>query len=149
MPISFDRLHAMLLEHEDILRIAGELYETIKQVAKDPEFSLEGKLFDITAQIERLRHLPNYAHALERQMYNRNVKRNIYARDYQRRKRRKRGMLERQPVGSPQEVESKFLADREYHAAMSGMLPSEGPNVARHSSEDFSGHPNTRTSQVE
>jgi len=116
MPIASDRIHSLLVEYEELTRITRQLYETLKDIlvpSEDMEM-LKLRLFDAAATIETLNKLPGHAHRHERDLYNRNAKRNTWARNYQQRKRRGLGIAERSPPGSPAELEAQLLADREY-----------------------------------
>ena len=88
MPITIDRVNDLLTEHEAALDEAREVYEGIKGILTDTNYtSAEARLYDISGIIPKLINLPDTIHFIERRLYKRNIKRNIRMRDKMRQKR--------------------------------------------------------------
>jgi len=119
MPITAQRLHALLVEHEDTLERCRALHNVILGTIKGPaeleeQISAEAKLDDIRATISVLLKLPHHAHLLERTLYNRNAKRNARAKVRQAQKRRQLGAHERAAPAAPDVLEAQALEELEY-----------------------------------
>jgi hypothetical protein len=122
MPITAQRLHALLIEHEDTLERAKALHNVILGIIKGPQeieeqLSAESKLDDIKATVSVLLKLPHHVHLLERTMYNRNAKRNARAKIKQAHKREMLGTSKRQAPGSPDQLEAQVLEELDYAQA--------------------------------
>ena len=135
MPITMQRLHALLTEHEETVANVRNVASGIQMLIADhyraagtPEAigidDMLGMLKGIAINLEKMQL--SRAHELERALYNRNARRNKRNKDRMTRRRRAQGIEARLPPGAPDEIDHQYQVNREMfgldHAA-----PADAP----------------------
>ncbi len=106
MPITAERLYALLTEHERAHAIARELRDNVLNIINDGVYTPEMKLEDIRGLVIRLVDvMPDKFMCLERMRWNANARRNERAKEKMRRRRRAQGVPERLPPSAPHEIQ--------------------------------------------
>lgn len=152
MPITQERLHDLLIEHEHALNATRDLLNTILDTIRDrsdlDEITgqsnygqtdaqrLESKLnlirMSTTAHNTALDSLSIIARQ-ERKIYNSTIKQNVRAKEKMRLRRRRAGVPERWQPGAPDEVAERMRMDDEYAAFNRG----EGEHERKLTNEEF------------
>ena len=122
MPITMQRLHALLAEHEEttatVRNVAASMqmliadhYRTAGTVEAIGIDDMLGMLKGIAVNLEKMQL--SRAHQLERALYNRNARRNRKNKDRMTRRRRAQGIEARLPPGAPDEIDHEYQVTRE------------------------------------
>jgi hypothetical protein len=120
MPITMQRLEKLLTEHEELIGFVHTIQESIKFTLQDakyrPDNEMQSILAGLSAEIAALTRLPSHTHEMERQLYNRNARRNAKSKARQEKRRRHSGIAPRKPPGAYDRVEEELRLNREYEA---------------------------------
>ncbi len=101
MPITTERLYALLAEHEKCLSLARDLQRQLN----DPYLRDSATSFEIIALVHSvLDKLPDTFALIERKHYNSHARRNATVRERSRQQRRAHGVPERSPPPPPSEL---------------------------------------------
>jgi hypothetical protein len=131
MPITEERLHNLLIEHEAALTLAHNVAQTITESVIEDHYNFASDADKLATIKDMLRtiadKLPDKWAVIERRSYNANNKRNRRMKEKMRLRRRRAGVPERIMPGSPAQVErehAKFLVkqqeDLEYERFLRG-----------------------------
>ncbi len=145
MPITEERLHNLLTEHEAALTLARNVAQAIIEGTIDDNYNYADDKTKLTAIKDDLRtitdRLPDKWAIIERRSYNANNKRNRRMKEKMRLRRRRAGVPERIVPGSPAQVErghaqylTKQQEDLEYERFLRG--EGEQPKIAPRYAED-------------
>jgi len=145
MPITEDRLHNLLTEHEAALTLARNVAQTIVESIVDDHYNYA----DDAAKLEAIKatlitiidKLPDKWAIIERRSYNANNKRNRRMKEKMRLRRRRAGVPERTTPGSPAQVErdhAKYLVKQQEDLEYERFLRGEGeqPKIAPRYADD-------------
>ncbi len=111
MPITAERLYALLTEHERAHSAARELRDDILNTLNDSIFTPEMKLDYVRGLVINLVDaMPDKFKCLERMRWNANARRNQRAKEKMRRRRRAQGVPERLPPSAPHEIQHELNA---------------------------------------
>jgi hypothetical protein len=106
MPITQERLYALMIEAEGMARVLQQTHETINTILH-ANTADSTKLTMLDAVIEDLKVRPTVTER-ERQHYNSSARRNIAVRERMRLERRAKGVPERTLPGSPEQLLKEY-----------------------------------------
>jgi hypothetical protein len=115
MPITLERFHNLLSEHENALALTRRVIEACILITHEPHS--DSTLASVRGLLQNLdRDLPQHLADSERKHYNRNLKWNLRARKRKTSERRRNGVTERKSYDnlSPAEALARLEADDEY-----------------------------------